>query len=322
MAERGRRSGRKAPKHPWPKTSVPGSWRRDHVRVAADSFRHVSRRVGTTLLAWLLVGIALALPAALFLVQSGLTELTGRWDHRPGLSVYFEPGTGPGALAAVLREQSGVERVEVTTQEEALAEFGAQAHLADALGVLEINPLPASLRMVPVAGARPAELESLAELARQHPGAAEVVVERTWLERVAAASEVARRLGAILGALFALGAVMVTATSVRLAIEGRLEELKVMKLVGASEGQVRRPFLYLGMLYGLGGGVLAAMLLSVGLTVVEAPLAGLLGSFEVEFEPSAFSMRFLAILLGTGSVLGVIGAALAVRQRRASLDIL
>ena len=175
--------------------------------------------------------------------------------------------------------------------------------------------------MVPVAGARPAELESLAELARQHPGAAEVVVERTWLERVAAASEVARRLGAILGALFALGAVMVTATSVRLAIEGRLEELKVMKLVGASDGQVRRPFLYLGMLYGLGGGVLAAMLLSVGLRV-EAPLAGLLGSFEVEFEPSAFSMRFLAILLGTGSVLGVIGAALAVRQRRASLDIL
>ena len=322
MAERGRRAGRKAPKVPWPKASVPGSWRRDHVRVAHDSFRHVSRRFGTTLLAWLLVGIALALPAALYLVQSGLAELTGRWDHRPGLSVYFQPGTGPDTLAAQMREQSGVERVEVTTQEEALAEFGAQANLADALGILEVNPLPASLRVVPVAGAGPADLERLAELARRHPGAAEVVVERTWLERVTAASVVARRLGAILGALFALGAVMVTATSVRLAIEGRLEELKVMKLVGASDGEVRRPFLYLGMLYGLGGGVLAAMLLSVGLTVVEAPLAGLLGSFAVEFEPAAFSLRFLAILLGAGTLLGVIGAILAVRQRRASLDIL
>ena len=112
-----------------------------------------------------------------------------------------------------------------------------------------------------------------------------------------------------------------TATSVRLAIEGRLEELKVMKLVGASDGQVRRPFLYLGMLYGLGGGVLAAMLLSVGLTVVEAPLTSLLGSFEVDFEPAAFGVRFLAILLGAGTVLGVTGALLAVRQRRASLDI-
>ena len=274
MAERGKRTGRRAPKHPWPRASVPGRWRRDHFRVAGDSLRHVSRRFGTTLLAWLLVGIALALPAALFLVQSGLSELGGRWDHRPGLSIYFEPGTGPDALAAALGEEPGVERVEMTTQEEALAEFGARGQFADALGVLEINPLPASLRLVPVAGSAPADLDRLAGLARKHPGVAEVVVERTWLERVTAASEVARRLGAILGALFALGAVMVTATSVRLAIEGRLEELKVMKLVGASDGQVRRPFLYLGMLYGLGGGVLAAMLLSVGLTAVEAPLAG------------------------------------------------
>ena len=322
MAERGKRTLRKAPKHPWPRPSIPGKWRRDHFRVAGDSLRHVSSRFGTTLLAWLLVGIALALPAALFLVQSGLTELTGRWDHRPGLSVYFEPGKSPGALAAALSEQSGVERVDVTTQEEALVEFGARGHFADALGALEINPLPASLRLVPVAGSGPADLDRLAELARQHPGAVEVVVERTWLERVAAASEMARRAGAILGALFALGAVMVTATSVRLAIEGRLEELKVMKLVGASDGQVRRPFLYLGMLYGLGGGVLAAMLLSVGLTVVEAPLEALLGSFDVEFEPAAFSVRFLAVLLGTGTALGMTGAALAVRQRRASIDIL
>ena len=313
---------RRTPKHPWPRPSLPGSWRRDHVRVAVDAWRHVSGRFGTTLLAWLLVGIALALPAALFLVQSGLTELSGRWDHRPGLSVYFEPGQGPDAVADLLRARPGVERVDVTTQQEALAEFGAQGQMFDALGALEANPLPASLHLVPVAGSGPADLETLAELARQHPHTVEVVVERTWLERVAAVSEVARRLGVILGALFAVGAVMVTATSVRLAIESRLEELKVMKLVGASDGQVRRPFLYLGMLYGLGGGVLAAMLLSVGLTVVEAPLGNLLGSFELEFEPAAFSVRFLAILLGAGAALGVTGAALAVRQRRASLNIL
>ena len=321
MVDRDNHRGGKAPNHPWPRTAAPGRWWRDHVRVAGDSLRHVSRRFGATLLVWLLVGIALAFPAALCLVQSGLSELTGQWDHRPGVSVYFEPGRGPDALAAVLREQPGVERVVVTTQEEALAEFGAQAHLADALEVLEINPLPASLRVVPRAGAGAAELDRLAERARRHPGAVEVIVERTWLERVTAASEVARRLGAIFGALFALGAMMVAATSVRLAVEGRLEELKVMKLVGATDGQVRRPFLYLGVLYGLGGGVLAAMLLSAGLTVVEAPLAGLLGSFELEYEPAAFSFRFLAALLGAGTVLGVMGAALAVRQRRVSLEI-
>ena len=166
-------------KPPWPRTSYPWSWWRDHGRVARESLRHVSQRLGGTLLAWLLVGIALALPAGLLLVQSGLSDLTGRWDNRPGLSVYFEPGVSPDVLATALRQQPGIERVEVVTQAQALAEFRAQALLGDAFEVLETNPLPASLRVVPIAGADFAGLQRLAEQARQHPGAMEVVVEKT-----------------------------------------------------------------------------------------------------------------------------------------------
>ncbi len=295
---------------------------RDHVRVGRDSLRYGSQRLGGTLLAWLLVGIALALPAGLILLQAGLSELTGRWEHRPGISVYFEPGASFDVLAAALRRQPGVERVDIVTQEEALAEFRGEALLGDALEVLESNPLPASLRVVPIAGTHFADLRRLAEQASRHPGAMEVVVEKTWLERVADASRVVQRVGLLLGALFGLGAVLVTATSVRLAIEARLDELKVMKLVGASDGQVRRPFLYLGLLYGLGGGMVAAMLLSGGIILLEPPLARLLGSFDMEFEVTAFGFRFLGILLGTGTVLGIFGAAIAVRQRRASLQIL
>ena len=322
VAERGEPAKPKALKHPWPKASVPGSWWRDHIRVAGESLGHVSRRLGTTLLAWLLVGIALALPAALYMGQSGLSELTGRWDHRPGLSVYLEPGTSPDALAAALRQRPSVQRVEVTTQDEAFAEFRAQAQFGDALGALASNPLPASLRVVPVAAAGPADLERLAQLVRRSAGTGEIVVEKTWLERMTAASVVAWRLGAILGALLGIGAILVSATAVRLAIEGRLEELKVMKLVGASNGQVRRPFMYLGVFYGFGGGVMAAMLLSLGLSLVEAPLAALLGSFDVQYEEAAFSVVFLAMLIGSGVVLGLAGAAIAVRQRQARLDIL
>ena len=320
MVDSTSRSRRKAPKDPWPPSSIRWTWPRDHLRVAGESLRHVSRRFGTTLLAWLLVGIALAFPAGLFLVQSGLSELTGRWDERPGLSIYFEPGTRPDELAATLRGQFGVQHVTAITQDEALAEFMAQTHLGDALGALDTNPLPASLRVVPAPEAGAADLERLAALAGEGSGVAEVVIERTWLERVAAASIAARRVGSILAVLFGIGALLVTATSVRLAIEGRLQELKVMKLVGASDGQVRRPFLYLGMLYGLGGGLVAAMLLSVGITIVESPLANLLGSFDVEFGAEAFDARFVGILLGAGVILGVGGAVLAVRQRKASLN--
>ena len=130
------------------------------------------------------------------------------------------------------------------------------------------------------------------------------------------------RLGVILGVLFGIGAVLVTATSVRLAIEARLEELRVLKLVGATDRQIRRPFLYFGAFYGLGGGLVAAMLISLCLVAIEAPLSNLLGSYGRDLETAGFDPIFLSGLLLMGGFLGVAGALLAARQRLTDLEIL
>jgi cell division transport system permease protein len=122
--------------------------------------------------------------------------------------------------------------------------------------------------------------------------------------------------------LFSCGAVLVTATSARLAIETRLDELRVMKLVGATDAYIRRPFLYLGALYGVGGGLLAAMLISAVLVVLEAPLATLFGSYGGQLESGGFDLTFFAGLLVVGGLLGIGGALLAVYQRLANLEVL
>lgn len=305
----------------WMRWIDPLPWLRDHRRVAADSLNQFSRRLGASLLAWLLIGIALALPAGLFLVQSGLSGLTEGWEGRPGLSVYFQLGQEGDVLAEALRQQPMVHGVSLISAEQALAEFRAQTQLADALDALESNPLPASLEASLVPGAGPEDLQRLVEFARGGAGVDQVVVEKTWLQRMIDLSQATRRLGAILGVLFGIGAALVTAISVRLAIETQLEELKVMKLVGASDGQLRRPFLYFGLLYGLGGGMVAAMLLSLGIAILEDPLASLLGSFGQAFGMESFGLEFLLALLAASGALGLAGAVLALRQRKASLDI-
>ena len=305
----------------WMRLINPLPWLRDHRRVAADALNHFSRRLGASLLAWLLIGIALALPAGLFLVQAGLSGLTERWQGRPGLSVYFQLGEEGDALAEALRQQPKVHGVSLVSAEQALAEFRAQTQLADALDALESNPLPASLEATLAPDAGPEDLQRLVEFAQGGAGVEQVVVEKTWLQRMIDLSRVIRRLGAILGVLFGIGAALVTAISVRLAIETQLEELKVMKLVGASDGQLRRPFLYFGLLYGLGGGMVAAMLLSLGIAILEGPLASLLGSFGQEFGMQSFGPEFLLALLAASGALGLAGALLALRQRKASLDI-
>lgn len=311
---------------PWPR--IPVGWLarpRDHLRVARESWRFVSERLGTTLVVWLLLGIALALPGGLFLLQANLTAMTAGWEGRPGLSVYFEldvPDATLTRVAAELESQDEIESVTVVTAAEALEEFRQHATLADALELLDRNPLPASLRATLRLGSSPDRLAVLAETLQAEPGVAEVVVEKTWLERISDISRVVRRLGWLLGALFGLGALLVTATSVRLAIEARLEELRVQKLVGATDAQIRRPLVYLGAIYGLGGGLAAAMLISLGLVLIERPLMDLAGSYGQDLQVAAFDGTFLLAILGIGALLGVLGALLSARQRLAGLEVL
>jgi cell division transport system permease protein len=299
-------------------------WARDHRRVAGDSMRYVSGRMGASLLVWLLIGIALALPGGLYLVQSNLARMTDSWEGRPGISVYFRVDAEPRQSEALRDELAGdplVDRVTLVSAGEALEEFQAVSGVSDALAHLERNPLPASLRIVLRDHVDGGELERLATRLEAAPGVDEISIEKTWLERLQAMTDILQRLGWVLAGMFGLGAVLVTATSVRLAIEARLEELKVMKLVGAREAYIRRPFLYFGLYYGLGGGLAAAMLISAVLRVVETPLVVLLGSYGENVELTGLTVAFFGGLLVLGGGLGVCGALLAARQRLSDLQV-
>lgn len=310
---------------PWGRTTpLPALWLRDHLRVARESLHYVSSRLGTSLLVWLLVGIALASPAGLMLLQMNLQNMTQDWEGRPGLSVYFavgESATRVAEFADALQRRSAITSVKVITEDEALAEFREFSALGDTLTLLDTNPLPASVRGVMAPDADTEDLEAVAEFARGATGVHEVVVERAWLERLTDISQVVSRLGLILGLLFGLGAVLVTSASVRLAIEARLEELRVLKLVGATDGQIRRPFLYFGGFYGLGGGIVAAMLIAITLLVLETPLTSLLGSYDQDLHLTGFDPTFLAGLLLVGCVLGIVGAIVAARSRLRELEV-
>jgi cell division transport system permease protein len=299
-------------------------WGRDHLRVGRDSVGYVSGRLGASLLVWLLIGIALALPGGLYLLQINLAQMTDSWEGRPGMSVYFVADAAP-QLTTGLRDELAkdplVARVTLITAEQALAEFQTFTGISDALAHLERNPLPASLRVLLRDDAQASEFELMATRLRARTGVDEVSIETTWLARVQAMTGIVRRLGWVLAVMFALGAVLVTATSVRLAIESRLDELRVMKLVGATDAYIRRPFLYFGLFYGLGGGLAGAMLISAVLLFVEAPLTALLGSYGQAVELAGLNLIFFAGLLGLGGLLGVCGALLAARQRLGGLQV-
>lgn len=315
----------KEKRHPWPSQArVRFAWFRDHARVASESFGYLSARLATSLLVWLLIGIALALPAGLYLLQKNLSNLTGAWQGRPGVSVYFDHGVSSMQVEAVIAKaesSSPVQKVWHITPEDALKEFQEFSGLSESLDLLAANPLPSSLKVTLTSSADVIDLQDVARMLEVQKGVDEVVIEKTWLERLTALSSLVNRLGVVLGAMFALGAVLVTATSVRLAIEARLDELRVQKLVGASNAFLRRPFLYFGLLYGLGGGLIALMLLSAVLLLLESPLAMLLGSYGGTLKVVGFDLTFLAGLMLLGGVLGLFGAVMASQQRLSTVEV-
>ena len=312
-------------KSPWGGSAwYPTAWFRDHLRVSVESFYFVSARLGTSVLVWLVVGIALALPAGLWILQENMLRASAGWEGRPGLSLYFSEGAEEAEIAQAaqrLRDSVGIDGVTVISADDALDDFKAHTGLGDALALLGENPLPASMTARFAENISAVAVEALVEKARVLPGVAEVVFEKTWLERLRDLSTVVSRLGAVWAGLFGVGAVLVTASSVRLAIESRLDELRVLKMVGATQGQIRRPFLYFGALYGFGGGVIAAMLIAITLVVIEPPLQSLLGSYQAQLDLAGFGLGFLGVLLMVASLLGVAGSMLAVRQRLKNLEL-
>lgn len=306
------------PRRPW------DAGLRDRARVVRDSVAFVSKRLGGTLLVWLLIGIALALPAALHLLDRNLAGVAGGWRGTHGFSVYFQVGVAervPEVFARRLADEMDIDSVRLVTPDEALAELRLHLGATDALEALGENPLPATVRAVAKPDVPVLRLERLAERLKGEAGVDAVVVEKAWLERLAAIRALVGRAAWMVAVLLGVAAVLISSATVRLAVLVRLTELQVRALVGASVRFMRRPFLYLGVIYGFGGGVVAAMLLAAALAWLEAPLRRLFASYGAQALVVGFDGTFVLALLGAGVALGALGAALACRSRLRELDI-
>jgi cell division transport system permease protein len=141
-----------------------------------------------------------------------------------------------------------------------------------------------------------------------------------WLARLNSLMELSRRLVLAVGGLLVLGVVLILGNTIRLAIENRRDEIVIVKLVGGSNAFVRRPFLYTGLWYGVGGGLFAAILVAGALWFLQDPISRLAQLYE-----SAFELRGLGIMGGLnliilGGLLGLSGAWLAVARHLSRIE--
>lgn len=305
-----------------PKGGRARAWLADHRRVASETTLFISQRIVSSLLVWLMIGVALALPGLLWVLQSNMHSLSQQWQGSTGLTVYMALEASEQSIAdmaATLQREPAVAAVQPTTPQQALEELLAQSadsqFLQQAIAEVETNPLPTSFAVALDSTQPFLAMETLSRRLAAQAGVDEVVIESTWLERLRDLSRLANRGGSALSAMLLVAAVLVTFAAIRLAIDARLAELRVLALIGATRSQLRRPFLYFGSAYGIGGGIMAIVLMAVFLNEIEAPLESLLISYRNTLVLGGFTPQMVLTVLVAGWSLGVGGALIALSQR-------
>jgi cell division transport system permease protein len=283
------------------------AWLRQHRLALAAGLRR---------LGWLnamVIGVALSLPAGGYVVLEGLRSVAGRLALEPQLSVFLRPeAKRPEAekLGAVLRADARIASVRFVPREEALKELQAVQGMPEVIAALGHNPLPDAFVIRP----KTDRVETLAADLGKLPGVAQVQADAAWARRLAALAGIGRLALWLLAALLGLGLVAVTFNTIRLQILTQRDEIEVSRLIGATDAFVRRPFYYLGLLQGLGGGALAIAIVCAGLALLNREvrvLAESYGStFRFAFPPLGDA---LAIVLFAGA-LGWLGAHLSVSR--------
>lgn len=292
------------------------SWLRQHRLALAAAIRKWRAQRAAALLNALALGVALALPAGGYAVLEALDRLSTRSAIDPQLSVFMRTDAEPEAarqLAARLRGDARIHRVRLITREEALAALRGTSGLADVVAALGSNPLPDTL-VLTVAGSSDGVLDQLAEELGRAPGVALAQVDALWARRLAALERVGRLALALLAAILAVGLVAIAFNTIRLQILTQRDEIEVSKLIGATDGFIQRPFLYLGLLQGLSGVLVALALVGAGLALMNTEIVGLARSYGSEFRLPFFSSGEAVALALIAGGLGWLGAYMSVSR--------
>jgi cell division transport system permease protein len=299
-------------------------WLERHLQTLVASLGRLARTPFGTALTVGVIGIALALPACLELVVVNARALSGGWASALDLTVYLKPHL-PDHDATQLAERIGargdVASARLVTAAEGLAEFRRWSGLGAAIDALSDNPLPAAVVVRPRVTEGSGDSTTvgvLADAIRTLPGVELVQLDTDWVRRFTAILDAFRRAVAVVALLLGLAVLLIVGNTIRLDIDARRAEIEVIKLVGGSDGFVRRPFLYGGFWYGFGGGLVAWLLVEAFVLTLAGPIGRVAAAYGSRFAITGPSLETSALLLAGGALLGWLGAFVsATRHLRA-----
>jgi cell division transport system permease protein len=300
------------------------AWLVRHLQTSIGSLGRLAQHKLATTLTILVIGIALALPACLHLLVTNAQTATGNWNRAVDLTVFLKRPTSAEEArrtAERIRQRRDVAEAQLILADEALKEFRRDSGFGEAIDALNENPLPHTIVVRPAPTyTNTANLQSLAADVRALPSVEAVQLDTAWVSRLNATLEAFQRGLLLAAAVLGLGVMVTVGNTIRLDIQNRRDEIEVTKLVGGSDAFVRRPFLYNGFWYGLGGAVTAWVITLIAIAALRDPIGRLAGLYGSSFQLGALGPEASAILLGAGIALGWLGSYIAATRHLRKIE--
>ena len=295
-----------------------------HLQAATHSLNSLCRKPLATMMTVIVIAITLALPALFWVFTDNLSQLTMGWQRGGHISLYLEANlteTEQNSVLQKVRNTQGVGQASLKSSADGLSELTKQEGMQDIMRYLPENPLPSVIEVVPaLVTDSPAKLDLLSRHLEALPKVAQVKIDMSWISRLHVILGFAANVSKALMSLLALAVVLIIGNTLRLAIHNRHEEIQILKLIGATDPFIVRPFLYSGIWYGLAGAILAVFLVNIIILSLGIAVNKLAVAYQMHYPLTGMSVRQILLLVLFAIILGWLGARLSVKRQLSSIE--
>ncbi|STO55783.1 permease-like cell division protein FtsX [Grimontia hollisae] len=292
-----------------------------HKQQGRQAFNDLMAKPLGNLLTILALAFSLALPATLYMLAKNVMLVTQEWQAPNQLTVYLNPVSENRAEAfgKTLAGWPDVAIAEYISPEQGLTELRQIQGFEEAVSLLDENPLPAVVVVTPSSD-RAEDVTALAARLRSAPEVEEVRLDSDWLQRLSAIESLVLTLTWVFSGLMLMAVFLIIGNTLRLQVLSQKEEIQVMKLVGATDSYILRPYLYTGVWLALAGALVAWIVATINGLLLDAAVAKLATLYDSGFRLAGLRLDEGLILLMVAGLIGLLAAKLAATKHLREIE--
>lgn len=292
-----------------------------HRQHGREALRELKMKPLGNLLTILVLALSLTLPTTFFLLTKNVVAVKKDIQAPNQLSVFLKKTSdGKGrAFSSSLERWPNIASAEYISPEQGLRELQEMQGFAEAVNILDENPLPAVILVVPTQEGI-AFSDRLADQLLREAEVEDVRLDRDWLERLAAIESIAVILSSVFSGLMLMAAFLIIGNTLRLQVLSHKEQIQVMKLVGATDSYILRPYLYMGMWLSVIAAVLAWLVTYVISELLDTAVAKLAVLYGSNFRLNGLGFEETIMLFCIAAFIGVFAARLAAGRHLAEIE--